>query len=99
MPDKEETPETKTAICQSNFSAGLDPVIFKERKERWWEVTALMREQKLFIINKFSRYEFTTCKDGPNTMRMILTKEAQEMVDYLDMRIDEAAKNIIGQGV
>lgn len=97
MEDKDQ--KLKTPIASPNFSVGLDPVIFKERKQRWIDTTELMRRQKLFMINRFAKYEFTTCKDGPNAMRMILPKEVQEMVDYIDERINEVAKEIIGQGV
>ena len=93
-----ESRKIETAIASPNFSVGLDPVIFKERKQRWLEATELMRRQKLFMINRFAKYEFTTDEDGPNTMRMILPKEVQGMVDYIDERINEAAKEIIGQG-
>jgi hypothetical protein len=60
---------------------------WQERRERAWESTAMLRQQKDIIYKNFGRWVMVT---GTSCMTVILPKELQECVDYIDKCIGKA---------
>ena len=93
-------PETwiEKTINKRTLNDCLDPVIFKERKQRWWAATETLRKQKLYIFEQFGKQTVAKSADGVVVLTIELPEVMRDMVEYVDEQIEEAAREIIGQG-
>ncbi len=85
-------------VSESPSLTGLDPVIFKERKQRWLDATELLRDQRLAIYQTYAT-QTLVIKDERIEAIFELPEVMKDMVDYIDQQIVESAKEIVGKGV